>query len=62
MKKEIAKYDRFLDVFNRPLPSYFKKEEIRKIVKEVYKKAGIEDKRAHPHTFRHSFAVFHTLN
>ncbi len=38
------------------------KREVERIVKKACKNAGIDDKRAHPHTFRHSFAVFHTLN
>ncbi len=32
------------------------------IVKEACKRAGIEDERAHPHTFRHSFAVHCVLH
>jgi integrase len=35
---------------------------VHRIVKDTCKKAGYADSRAHPHTFRHSFAIHCLLN
>lgn len=38
------------------------RQRAHQIVREAVSKAGLDDERAHPHTFRHSFAVFAVLS
>lgn len=38
------------------------RQRAHQIVREAVSRAGLDDERAHPHTFRHSFAVFAVLS
>jgi site-specific recombinase XerD len=38
------------------------RQRAHQIIKDAVLKAGFDKERAHPHTFRHSFAVFSVLS